>query len=97
MPPWCKRLWVCSMNVLEKAALGLGLVVVGITAAYRHVLTDEQRDALNEAAVTVAKAVQDISDSISPLVSKGPAKAEERAAAVQNRASTAAQWESLGY
>lgn len=85
------------MNVLEKVAFGLGLVVVGITAAYRHVLTDEQREALHEAGMAVASAAQEISDTISPLVRNEPTKAEERATAEQNRIDTAAQWESLGY
>jgi len=85
------------MRRLERLALLAGLVVASITMVYRHVLTDEQRAAAREATEVIRNATQDVADSVSPLVSNGPTRKEERAAAEANRARTAAQWESLGY
>ena len=85
------------MHVLEKMALGAGLVVVGITAVYRYVLNDEQREALREVSSSIVDATEEVQDSISPLVAGKTTHAEERARAEENRARTAAQWEALGY
>lgn len=85
------------MKILERFAITVGLIVVGVTAVYRYVLTDEQRDAMREVGDTIRGAVQEVSDSVAPLVSDKPTKSEERAMAEENRAKTAAQWESLGY
>ncbi len=81
------------MKLLERLALGMGLVVVGVTAVYRYVLSDEQRMALQEAGASLRGAFEEVSDT----VKSGPTKAEEREAAEKNRASTAKQWEALGY
>lgn len=81
------------MRFYEKLALGAGLAVMGVTIAYRHLLSEEQRDALREAANVIRTAYEDITDS----VSQGPTKAEERAAVAANRARTAAQWNAIGY
>ena len=85
------------MKVLEKVAIAVGLVVVGVTVVYRYVLSNDQREAMREAGESVRGAVQEVSDSVSPLVSNKPTKSEERAIAEENRAKTAAQWKSLGY
>lgn len=85
------------MKWLERLAIGAGLVVVAVTVVYRYVLTDEQRDGIQEANDVVQSAVREVTDTISPLVSDGPTKSEEEAAAAANRARTAAQWEALGY
>ncbi|MDO4796915.1 MAG: hypothetical protein Q4A01_02735 [Coriobacteriales bacterium] len=85
------------MNVLEKMALGAGLVIVGATAVYRYVLNDEQREAIREVSSSIASATEEVSDSISPLVSGGMTHAEERARIEKNRARTRDQWEALGY
>ena len=85
------------MKVLEKVAIAVGLVVVGVTVVYRYVLSNDQREAMREAGESVRGAVQEVSDSVSPLVSNKPTKSEERAKAEENRAKTAAQWKSLGY
>ena len=85
------------MNRLERAVVMAGLVVVGITLAYRHVLTDEQREAAREGATVLQNATQEVTDTVSPLVSNGPTRKEERAAAEANRARTEAQWAALGY
>ncbi|MEE1159438.1 MAG: hypothetical protein UHS51_08445 [Atopobiaceae bacterium] len=81
------------MKAFERLALGMGLVVVGITMMYRYVLSDEQRTAMHEAGASLRGAIEEVSDTIS----NGPTKAEEREAAERNRASTAEQWEALGY
>lgn len=85
------------MNVFEKLAVGAGLIVVGVTAAYRYVLTDEQREAVREAGAVVQNSFNEVADSVSPLVSGGPTRAEEEAARTANRERTANQWATLGY
>lgn len=85
------------MKLLEKMAITTGLIVVGITALYRYVLTDEQRAAMREASDVVKESMRDVTDSIAPLVKNGPTKREEEAMIEANRARTAAQWETLGY
>ncbi|MBR3326190.1 MAG: hypothetical protein IKG22_02570 [Atopobiaceae bacterium] len=85
------------MKTLEKVALLAGLIVVGVTALYRYVLNDEQKDALREASNTIRDATQEVSDSVAPFVSNGPTHAEEESRAAASRAATKAQWEALGY
>ena len=85
------------MRLLEKIAFIAGLTVVGVTAIYRYVLSDEQRASLQEGADTIRKATREVTDSISPLVSDGPTKSEEEAMAQQNRERLAKQWAELGY
>lgn len=85
------------MKTLERMAIMLGLAIVGITAVYRYVLTDEQRSALQEGADVLRSATREVTDIISPLVSDGPTRSEEEAAARANQERTAAQWEALGY
>ncbi len=85
------------MKFLERLAITLGLVVVGVTAVYRHVLSDEQKDALREASDAIRSATREVTDMVSPLISSGPTKTEEEAMSEANRAHTAAQWEALGY
>lgn len=86
-----------SMKMYEKLAIAAGLVVVGITAVYRHVLTEEQRDAMREASDAVGAVAREVTDVVKPLVSDSPTKTQEEEAAAANRARTAAQWEALGY
>jgi hypothetical protein len=64
---------------------------------YRYVLTDEQRDSLNEAADVVRAATREVTDTVSPLVSDGPTRTEEETAAEANRWRTVQQWKALGY
>lgn len=85
------------MKLLERFTITVGLIVVGVTVMYRYVLTEEQREAIGEISDTLSGAVQEVSDSVLPLVSDKPTKSEERAMAEENRAKTAAQWESMGY
>lgn len=85
------------MKLLERIAIGLGVAVVAVTVVYRYVLSDEQREALDEAAGVLRSATREVTDTVMPLVSDGPTKTEEEAAAAANRARTAAQWEKLGY
>ncbi len=85
------------MKLLERVAITLGLIVVGVTAVYRYVLSDEQKEALNEASDAIRSAAREVTDTVSPLISDGPTKTEEEAMAEANRARTAAQWEALGY
>ena len=85
------------MKFLERFAITMGLIVVGVTAVYRYVLSADQREAVKEVGETIGGAVQEVKDSVAPLVSDKPTKSEERAMAEENRAKTAAQWESLGY
>lgn len=85
------------MRVLEKMAFTAGLVVIGITAVYRYVLSDEQRGAVKEIGDAIREATREVMDTMAPLVSEGPTRAEEEAASEENRARTAAQWASLGY
>ena len=84
------------MKTLEKIAIAFGLFFVGVAAAYRYVLTDEQRASLAEATDAVRAAAREVTDTVSPLVSDGPTRTEEEAAAEANRKRTAAQWEALG-
>lgn len=85
------------MKTLERMAIGLGLAIVGLVAVYRHVLNEDQRGLAREMSDAVRSATQEVVDVISPLVSDGPTRSEERAASEANRARTAAQWEALGY
>ena len=85
------------MKLLERTAIIAGLIVVGITAVYRHVLTDEQREALQEAGGAVRSAIREVTDTVAPLLHDGPTKTEEEAMAEANRARTAAQWDAMGY
>ena len=85
------------MHVLEKIALGAGLVVVASTAVFRYVLNDEQRDALREMSASISDATREVSDSISPIVSDGKTHAGEAARVQANQDRTKAQWEALGY
>ncbi|MDO4806801.1 MAG: hypothetical protein Q4A07_06095 [Coriobacteriales bacterium] len=85
------------MRTLERMAIALGVVIVGITAVYRYMLGDEQKAALQEGADVLRAATREISDSITPLMSDGPTRSEEEAAARANQERTAAQWEALGY
>ncbi len=85
------------MKLLERIAFGLGLVVVGVTAVYRYVLSDDQRSAVKEAGDAVRSAGREVADTISPLVSDGPTKSEEEAILAANRARTVDQWQKLGY
>ena len=85
------------MNVLEKVFIAAGIIVVGVTVAYRYVLSDEQRDSMREAADVLRNVSHEVSDSVSTLMSGGPTHAEEQAAAEINRARTASQWAELGY
>lgn len=85
------------MSVIDKIALGAGLVVVASTMVWRYVLNDDQRAELSSVSASITEATREISDSISPLVSDGPTHAEEEARAEENRARTKAQWEALGY
>ncbi|MBR3159693.1 MAG: hypothetical protein IKG18_17285 [Atopobiaceae bacterium] len=86
------------MNVLNRITVFLGVFIVGGYLAYHHVLSDEQRADVAAAQEELKKAMEEISDAVMPLVSKGtPTKAQERAAAEANRARTAQQWEAIGY
>jgi predicted negative regulator of RcsB-dependent stress response len=85
------------MNILEKVFIAAGIIVVGVTVAYRYVLSDEQRDSMREAADVLRNVSHEVSDSVSPFMSGGPTHAEEQAAAESNRARTASQWSELGY
>ena len=85
------------MKLYEKIIVGAGLVIVGITAAYRYVLTDDQRSALREVGDSLRKANQEVHDTVAPLVSDGPTKKEEQEMFEAGRARTAKQWEKLGY
>lgn len=85
------------MNTLERMAIGLGLIVVGTVAAYRYVLSDEQRAVARELADDVRNATREVVDVVSPLVSDGPTKSDEEAAARANRERTATMWRGLGY
>ena len=71
--------------------------MVGVTAVYRYVLSDDQKDSMRELGNGIRSSAEEVMDSVSPLVSKGPTRKEEQAAADENRARTAAQWEALGY
>ena len=79
------------MKHLERIAIFAGLVVVGITAAYRYLLADEQREALREISNVVGDSVQEVVDSVSPLVSDGPTRKEEREANEAAAAESGAQ------
>ena len=85
------------MRTLERMAITLGLVIVGITAVYRYVLSDEQKTALQEGADVLRAATREVTDTVTPLFSNGPTRSEEEAAARANQKRTAAQWEALGY
>ena len=86
------------MHTYEKVLLIAGLVVVGVTLAYRNLLDEEQKKDLREAADAVRTANNDVIDSVSPLV-KGTSHShrEEEATAEENRARTAAQWAAIGF
>lgn len=85
------------MRLLERIILISGLLVVGVTAVYRYVLTEEQRDGLRETSDVLRSATREVTDSVAPLISDGPTKSEEEAAARANRERTVEQWEALGY
>ena len=85
------------MTLFERVAISAGIAVVGVTLAYRYVLTDEQRASMQEVADTLRNATHEVTDSVAPFVSDGPTHAEEEAAARANRARTAQQWQKLGY
>lgn len=85
------------MRLLERTAITLGLIVIGVTVVYRYVLNDEMRGAAQDAADAIRSATREVTDTISPLVSDGPTKSEEEAMYAAGRERTAAQWEALGY
>ena len=86
------------MNVLNKITVFLGIALVGGFLAYRHLLSDEQKADVVAAQEELKNAVDEISEAVMPLISKGaPTKAQERAAAEANRARTAQQWEAIGF
>ncbi len=86
------------MNVLSRITVFVGVVIVGGYLAYHHLLNEEQRADVMAAQEEVRVAVDEISDAISPIVSKGaPTKKQEREAAEANRARTAEQWAAIGY
>ena len=86
------------MHTYEKVLLVAGLVVVGITLAYRNLLDDEQKKDLREAADAVRAANDEVIDSVSPLVNgTSQSRREEEIAAEENRAKTAAQWAAIGF
>ena len=55
------------MRTYEKVLLIAGLVVVGVTLAYRNLLDEEQKKDLREAADAVRAANDEVIDSVSPL------------------------------
>ena len=86
------------MRTYEKVLLIAGLVVVGITLAYRNLLDEEQKKDLREAADAVRAANDEVIDSVSPLVKGGShSRRDEEVAAEENRARTAAQWQAIGF
>ena len=86
------------MHTYEKVLLIAGLVVVGVTLAYRNLLDEEQKKDLREAADAVRAANDEVLDSVSPLVSGAShSRRDEEAAAEANRARTAAQWAEIGF
>lgn len=86
------------MRTYEKVLLIAGLVVVGVTLAYRNLLDEEQKKDLREAADAVRAANDEVIDSVSPLVKGGSySRREEEIAAEENRARTAAQWQAIGF
>ncbi len=85
------------MKLYEKIIVGAGLLVVGVTAAYRYVLSDDQRSALREVGDSLREATQEVRDTVAPLVSDGPTKREIQESFEANRERTAKQWEKLGY
>lgn len=86
------------MNVLNKITVFLGIALVGGYLAYRHLLSDEQKADVVAAQEELKNAVDEISEAVMSLISKGaPTKAQERAAAEANRARTAQQWEAIGF
>lgn len=86
------------MHTYEKVLLVAGLVVVGVTLAYRNLLDEEQKKDLREAADAVRVANDEVLDSVSPFV-KGASRSrrDEDNAADGNRAKTAAQWAAIGF
>ena len=54
------------MRTYEKVLLIAGLVVVGVTLAYRNLLDEEQKKDLREAADAVRAANDEVIDSVSP-------------------------------
>ena len=86
------------MHTYEKVLLVAGLVVVGVTLAYRNLLDDEQKKDLREAADAVRAANDEVIESVSPLVNgSSHSHRDEEAAAAENRARTAAQWAEIGF
>ncbi|MBR3224186.1 MAG: hypothetical protein IKF78_02570 [Atopobiaceae bacterium] len=85
------------MKSYEKMVVLAGVVVVGITAVYRYVLSDEQRTALREVGNSLRDSTQEVRDTVAPLVSDGPTKKEIQESFEANRKRTAKQWEELGY
>ena len=86
------------MHTYEKVLLVAGLVVVGVTLAYRNLLDEDQKKDLREVADSIRTASDDVVDSVSPLVN-GPTHSHraEEIAAEENRARTAAQWKAIGF
>lgn len=85
------------MMWVEKLAIGAGIVVVATTAVYRYMLSDEQRESLQEAADVLRNATGEVTDSVRPLVGSGSTKAEAASRSEQMRAHTTEQWAALGY
>ncbi len=85
------------MNTITKIAVALGVCIVGGNLVFRYVLNDDQRNEIRAANKELTDALREVEDTISPLVSDGPTRAEERAAAEANRARTKQQWAAIGY
>ena len=85
------------MNVLRNIFIVMGAAIVGTYLAYEHVLSDEQREELRAANHEIQKAFRDVADTIEPIVSKGPTRAEEEAAVEANQERTRKQWNAIGY
>ena len=86
------------MHTYEKVLLIAGLVVVGVTLAYRNLLDEEQKKALREMTDEMRAAREEVVDSVSPLMNGGaPTHHSDETDAEENRARTAAQWAAIGF
>lgn len=85
------------MVIIKRLPVVIGVAFVGTYLAYQYLMNEEQRSDVRTAVAEVRNAVQDVTDVVSPLVKKGPTRAEEEAAVRENQARTREQWHQIGY